>query len=277
LSNLIKSSHVVSLEDLRRLELIRKYQPPARAQDGDADGGQDLQTSLLREQILRDAETAAEARIRQAAEQAEQMRREAEEQIERWWQERRAADLEITESARQAGYEQGYAEGRAEAEETVRREWMDRLTEAKALLEDAYRMKERIIQEAEPFLIELSVAIAGKIVDRELERSPEWVIELIRKALARRREQGVVTLCVAPGQLGFVLAARDELEMAVDSQAELQIVPDPTVADRGCVIRTSFGSIDARIDTQLEEIKQALLQAAAEAGERRLTDDGVQA
>ena len=277
MSNLIKSSFVVSLDDLKRLELIRKHQPAARTQDGAAPGEADEQTAALKEQILRDAEAEAEERIRQAAEQAERMKRSAEEEIGRWWEERRAQDLELTESARKAGYEQGYAEGRAEAEESVRREWTGRLEEAKALLEDAYRMKEQIIQEAEPFLVELSVAIAGKIVDRELERSPEWVIELIRKSLARRREQGVITLCVAPDQLKFVLAARDELEMAVDSQAELQIVPDPSVTDRGCVIRTSFGSIDARIDTQLEEIKQALLQAAAEAGERRQADDGAQA
>jgi flagellar assembly protein FliH len=277
LSNLIKSSHVVSLDDLKRLELIRKFQPAARPQEGAGPGGPDAQTSALREQILRDAEAEAEERIRQAAEQAEQMKRSAEEEIGQWWQERRAQDLEIAESARRDGYEQGYAEGRAEAEEAVRQEWTGRIAEAKALLEEAYRIKEQIIQEAEPFLIELSVAIAGKIVDHELERSPEWVIELIRKSLERRREQGVITLCVAPAQLSFVLAARDELELAVDSQAELQIVPDPTVADRGCVIRTSFGSIDARIDTQLEEIKRALLQAAAEAGERRHADEGVQA
>jgi flagellar assembly protein FliH len=277
LSNLIKSTHVVSLDDLRRLELIRKSHPVARPQEGAGQSEPDAQTAALKEQILRDAEAEAEERIRQAAEQAEQARRGAEEEIERWWRERRAQDLEIAEDARRAGYEQGYAEGRAEAEEAVRQEWTGRIAEAKALLEEAYRIKEQIIQEAEPFLIELSVAIAGKIVDHELERSPEWVVELIRKSLARRREQGVITLCVAPEQLAFVLAARDELEMAVDSQAELQIVPDPTVTDRGCVIRTSFGSIDARIDTQLEEIKRALLQAAVEAGERRLADDGAQA
>ncbi|OUM96982.1 MAG: flagellar assembly protein FliH [Thermobacillus sp. ZCTH02-B1] len=278
MSNLIKSSFVVSLDDLKRLEIVRKHQPASGRRPEDAGPGEpDERTAALREQILRDAEAEAEERVRQAAEHAERLKREAEQEIARWWEERRAQDLEITESARRAGYEQGYAEGRAEAEEAVRREWEGRLGEAKALIEEAYRMKESIIQEAEPFLVELSVAIAGKIVDRVLERNPEWVIDLIRKALARRREQGIITLCVAPDQLAFVLAARDELEMAVDSQAELQIVPDPTVTDRGCVIRTSFGSIDARIDTQLEEIKKALLQAAAEAGERRQTDEGLSA
>ena len=56
---------------------------------------------------------------------------------------------------------------------------------------------------------------------------------------------------------------------AIDSQAELQIVPDSTVKDYGCVIRSSFGSIDARIDTQLSEIKRELIQLAHHSDEER--------
>lgn len=275
MSNLIKSSRVISLDDLKRLEFIRKTTPQTHPHA--AVHEPDEQTRMLKEQILRDAEAEAEERIRQANERAAEALRSAEQQIEQWWEERRARDLETTEAARSAGFDQGYAEGRAHAEEEVRQEWSGKLAEAKALLENAYRMKEQIIQEAEPFLVELSTAIAAKIIGRELESSPELVIELIRKSLLRRREQGVVTLCVAPDQFAFVQAARDELELAVDSQAELQIVPDPTVTDHGCIIRTSLGSIDARIDTQLEEVKQALLQAAAESGERRNADDDLTA
>jgi flagellar assembly protein FliH len=37
------------------------------------------------------------------------------------------------------------------------------------------------------------------------------------------------------------------------------IVPDHSVQDQGCVIKTAFGSVDARVETQLTEIRQALL------------------
>jgi flagellar assembly protein FliH len=57
--------------------------------------------------------------------------------------------------------------------------------------------------------------------------------------------------------------------MAIDSQAELQILPDSTVKDNGCVIRSAFGSIDARIDTQLQEIKRELIQLAHQSNEER--------
>jgi flagellar assembly protein FliH len=61
--------------------------------------------------------------------------------------------------------------------------------------------------------------------------------------------------------------------LAIDSQAELQIVPDVSVKDPGCVIRSAFGSIDARIDTQLSEIKRELISIALQAEERGQADD----
>jgi flagellar assembly protein FliH len=85
---------------------------------------------------------------------------------------------------------------------------------------------------------------------------------MTQAVLARRREKGVVTLCVSPKQFAYIQDARDELLLSIDSQAELQILPDATIDDHGCVVRTAFGSIDAKIDTQLKEIKAALRQLA---------------
>jgi flagellar assembly protein FliH len=281
LSNLIKSSYVISLEDLKRLEWVKRQHYAAMHQETPGSEAEaaapDEQTVSLKNQILQDAEAFAEERVRQATEEAAQRLQDAEAQIAGWWQERRAQDLELTESARQAGYEQGYAEGYSQAEEEVRQQWEARMQEAKLLLEQAYLMKEQIIQEAEPFLVELSTAIAEKVIAKEVEASPLLAVELAKKSLSRRREQGVIALCVSPSQLAFVQAAREELSLAIDSQAELQILPDATVRDHGCVIRSSFGSIDARIDTQLEEIKRELIQISLQGEERRQQDDRLEA
>ena len=133
--------------------------------------------------------------------------------------------------------------------------------------EQSYKLKQQIIQESEPFLIELSTSIAEKIIIRQLSLEPSWVIELIQKVLARRREKGIITLCVAPSQFAYIQDAREELITSIDSQAELEIIPDSSVQDQGCVIRSSYGSIDARIDTQLKEIKSALQQLAIQSEE----------
>ena len=72
---------------------------------------------------------------------------------------------------------------------------------------------------------------------------------------------------LAAAVFGAFLAVSACPALAADSEAELQIVPDVTVDEGGCVVRTSFGSIDARIDTQLSELKAVLMEVATRAEE----------
>ncbi len=272
MSNLIKSASVVSVEQLRQLQIFYQHQQEQQTQEehvSESEPAPDEETISLRDQIISDAQSFAEERLREASQESERLLAEAEQQIEVWWLEKRAEDEEAAEATRQEGFEQGYAQGALQAEQEMREQWEQKLEEASSVLKAAYAMREQIIQEAEPFLVELSSAIAEKIMDQQLTLQPEIAIGLIRKSLSRRREQGVITLCVSPSQLSFVQAAREELLLSIDSQAELQILPDSTVKDSGCVIRSAFGSIDARLDTQLAEIKRELIHLAHHSGEER--------
>ncbi|WP_054028988.1 FliH/SctL family protein [Bacillus sp. FJAT-28004] len=272
MSNLIKSSSVITLDQLKQLEWLHQRNleiNEAIGQEEDTEPVPDEETITLRDQILNDAQLYAEERLRDAAEESEKLLAETQQQIDVWWLEKRTEDEAESEASRQSGYDLGYAEGAAHSEKEMREIWEQKLAEASDVLKTAFQMREQIIQEAEPFLVELSCEIAEKIIGQQLTLAPEMAIELIRKSLSRRREQGVITLCVAPSQLAFVQAAREELHFAIDSQAELQILPDSTVKDNGCVIRSSFGSIDARIDTQLAEIKKELIHLAHHSGEER--------
>lgn len=279
MSNLIKSQSVISVEQRKLLEALYRYEPPApllEEKDQAEPAGPDKETISLREQILNDAQQFAAERLQEAAETSEKMLSDAQQQIDVWWVERREEDKALLEQARNDGYQQGYDEGLKQAELHMQQQWEQRLQQASTILSDSYIMKEQIVQEAEPFLVELSCAIAEKIIQKQLTIEPELVLDLISKSLSKRREQGVITLCVSPDQLAFVQAAREELNMAIDSQAELQILPDSTVKDSGCVIRSAYGSIDARIDTQLSEIKRELIQLSHHHDEERgLQHEGV--
>ncbi|WP_258525516.1 FliH/SctL family protein [Paenibacillus sp. YN15] len=221
----------------------------------------------MKDRILQDAENVAEEQIRQALEEAAGLRAAAQQEIEGWWEERRSQDREAAEEARQSGFQQGFQAGQEQAEVKVLEQYDQLLGDARTVLEQAYDLKRQIIQESEPFLVELATAIAGKIIQRELSSNPQWVIEMTKGVLARKREKGTVTLCVSPKQFAYIRDARDELKLSVDSQAELEILPDSTIDDFGCVVRTAFGSIDARVDTQLKEIKLALQQLSMETAE----------
>ncbi|GIO83845.1 flagellar assembly protein FliH [Paenibacillus faecis] len=281
MSNLIKVSQYVPVDILKQLNLAKTYEA-SEEQRSDDDmatvqeevfSAQDAAAEEARKQMLADAKAFAESQVKAASDQAEQMLAEARQQIEAWWTERREQDEHLVEAVKSEAFNEGFEEGRVQAEQTLKIKIDEMMSEASAVLQQAYIEKERIIQEAEPFLVELSCAIAEKIIDRQLELKPEYSVELIKKSLSRKREQGVLTLCVSPSQFAFVQAAREELSLVIDSQAELQILPDASVQDRGCVIRSSFGSVDARIDTQLSEIKKELLRISRQTEERGMTND----
>jgi len=275
LSNLIKPDGYVALEQAKLVNNLEKWILERRAESmkkslADGEGSKEdeelAKTRSMKDEIIRDAERMAEERLRQAQEEAEELRAAAEADISAWWEERRTYDAEAEEAARNQGYQVGYKEGILKADEEVRHEYAATTEAATGVLEQSYRLKNEIVQEAEPFLIELSTAIAEKIIGRQLTLEPDYIRDMARAVLSRKRENGVITLCVAPQHFSYFHDAREELLLAVDSQAELVILPDATVSDYGCVVRTEFGSMDARIDTQLKEIKQALT-ALAEAGE----------
>jgi flagellar assembly protein FliH len=271
LSNVIKSNKYVPLEDIRKVEALI-YHPPASIGEEPVEAIE-RKSQLLADseaiaaQLLEDAKTAAEAQIQSASVEAARVLSEASAQIEKWWDERRLEDLRVVEESRQSGFEAGYREGFQEAEMEVAGRYDAMLQEARALVEESHRVKERVIAESEPFLVDLATAIARKIVGEHLAVDAEWTVEHVKRTLERRREKGLITLCVAPSQFAKLQDARSELTLAVDSQAELQIVPDATVDEGGCMVRSSFGSIDARIDTQLSELKKVLMEVAARAGE----------
>jgi flagellar assembly protein FliH len=259
LSKLIKSDFYIPLTELKQIEtpIIQSVRKVDHSDD-EIESEEHHELEMIKSKILKDAEEIAEQQINQAMAEANTIKENALLEIQQWWQERRAEDEHAIAEAQSNGYEAGYLHGQLEAETSIKASYAEMIHESQTILEQASQMKEQIIQEAEPFLIELSCSIAEKIIQRQLNIEPSWIIEYTQGILARRREKGLISICVAPKQFTFMQDAKDEFMLHIDSQAELQILPDATVSDHGCVIRSPFLSVDARIDTQLKEIKDAL-------------------
>lgn len=261
LSNIIKAAGYVALDDIKQVETAR-HEFTANQLRGTEESPDPEQPQ--HNETIQSAEETAQHIIENAQMERESIRKEADREIEAWWQKRREEDSQYIEDLKKQGYDEGYAAGRDQAEHDVHEQYSGKLKEAETIIQSGYELKSSILDEAEPFLLELSTAIAEKIIGHQLEETTSWLIELVKRELSRRREQGQITLCVAPEYFQMILDVRDELKMTIDSQAELSIVPDANIQSAGCVIRSAFGSVDATIDTQLTEIKASLLQLTQE-------------
>ncbi len=214
------------------------------------------------EQVISAAEVEAEKIISEAREEAKRILSAEQEKIENWWNEKRNEDARIKDESKASGYEEGYQLGLVQAEEKLKEQYEDMFNQAQSILKEAFRLKEQIIEESEEELIELSITIAEKIIRRELESNQDIVKNMVKEILRRTKEYEKISIFVPPDYHTYMQGAREELLAELSGQVELMIFPDPSILENGCIIKTSYGTLDAKIDTQLEEIKNHLFEIA---------------
>ncbi len=152
--------------------------------------------------------------------------------------------------AREAGRAEGESKARAEAKEEVRAT-IERLANAIAEL-DHYRGQ--LLRQTETDAVRLSIAIARRVLRRELTVDPAAIEGLVRAALERLQSQESCRVRMHPD---FVPALRDCVERT-GMESRVEIIPDAAQEPGAAVFETSRGSLNASIDSQLKEIERGL-------------------
>ncbi|MEH7112337.1 FliH/SctL family protein [Neobacillus niacini] len=183
----------------------------------------------------------------------------AQQELNEWrTKEEESFRLQLEEEKRQ-GYEEGYQLGIEDGNQYAKEQHQIYLQKAADILEQAYQEKAAIIQEADPFVIELTMEIAKKVIQQELKTQPDALLHIIKQTLSSVYETDSISIGVAPEDFSFVQKQREQLLAIDNGQVEIKVFPDYSIQQGGCIIRTSSGSVDARIDVQLSEIKKVLL------------------
>jgi flagellar assembly protein FliH len=176
-------------------------------------------------------------------------------------------DFEALAAAAQAeGYEAGYAAGlaQAQAEQQAMAQQLAALA-GQALL-DAHHYAATLEEQ----LVALSLAVAEKVIERELQTDPALVEGVIRAALAEVQDATIVAVLVHPDDQALLeerwdALVRQALPAAVALREVPQLVSDESVQPGGCVIQTRVGQVDAQLATKLAELS-ATFKALREGG-----------
>lgn len=145
---------------------------------------------------------------------------------------------------------------RAEAVEEGRREGE---AGAASVLLRAAAARDRLLREAEHELAVLAIAVARKVLGRELAAGGA-VAALAATALAEVRTRREVAVHVHPADAAELRAAHGTLA-ALLVHAPLELREDPALERGTVVVETEAGRVDAGIETQLEVLSRALEEA----------------
>ena len=108
-------------------------------------------------------------------------------------------------------------------------------------------------------VVQLSMAIARKVLGREAQADPTLMRALVRVAIEGFEEGAKVTLRVPEGQLerwrqAFAAAELDRI---------CQLAADTTLQDEECMLETAVGSAQFGVEVQLKEIERGFFDLLA--------------
>ena len=173
------------------------------------------------------------------------------------------AEANLTRSgAAEEGYAEGLLRARADVEADLTERFDRRVKELCAEVDDTVRSivdaREVMWQGVEGEIMALSLEIARKVIKIEVKQNREVVAEVVKDALRRVTERDSVRIVVHPALLDEVREQRADLILALDNVQNLAIDSDQRVSPGGCIIETNAGCIDAKLETQMEQVEQAL-------------------
>lgn len=157
---------------------------------------------------------------------------------------------ERVREAHNTGFREGREQGRNQAAQQVQ-PVMERLTRS---IEDLAGLRSRLRHEAEADLVALALAVARRVLRRELTVDPEAIRGVALAALEKLDGQEISRVRLHPAHAVELSACLRR----TSSGGAVEVIPD-AARELGCVVfETERGNLDASVDTQLEEIERGL-------------------
>lgn len=272
--NLAKEKAAKILADVRREAESARMNLSAEISEGE------VKTALAKNiatDIVEEANAEAAKRLAQAEEEARGMFEEA----------KNKGRAEGLEAGKEDGYKEGFvkgkeegeiagredgmkegkiageAAGRAEGMESARREMADQLAgstqKAKKIIIDAEKEKEKIIDGSSEKILQIAMAVAEKILNKEISENPFIILQIVKEAAQKVADQPRLFITVSTDNYDIVCAARDDIKKALGSKQEITFAADGTLGPADAVIGTGgSGDVDARLKTQVDEIRKTI-------------------
>jgi len=145
-------------------------------------------------------------------------------------------------------FQRGLREGEAAANQKLNSQVATKVAQLAQSIEQLAAHRSNIHRQAEPELVKLSLAIARRILRRELTVDPDSLLGIVRVSLQKIESCEVQRVRVHPEYAATLT------KLLEGSAHPITVVSDPGLPVGSVVFDTARGSLDAGIETQLKEI-----------------------
>jgi len=161
----------------------------------------------------------------------------------------------------QEAYEKGFAQGEKDGLELGEKKGVKVIENIESILIELSRLKKEVPKQYEKEILDLTFAIAKKIIHREIATDESAIKGTILNALHFAVEKSKISLRVNPEDFDYVEKLRAQFFAEVKDLKSISMTSDPSITRGGCFLETPYGDIDSTVETQLEEVYQSIEEA----------------
>lgn len=165
---------------------------------------------------------------------------------------------EVQERAYKEGFDLGFSDGTDKAFAVMKDQIGFRIASLDALLAQVENQRRLIMVDNESELISLVFQVAKKMALRDLEQNREAVVEILTKVVEEMSEDEKVTVYLSHDDNEFIQLSHEKTSSSLDKIKKLKMIESEEIKPGGCLLETSFGSVDATVDERVERTWQLL-------------------
>jgi flagellar assembly protein FliH len=152
----------------------------------------------------------------------------------------------------QAAFQKGQAAGEASGAQRAAQRIDPAIGAFNKMAEEIATLRKRFRAEVEEDTVKLAIAIARRVLHREVATDPEAILGLVMAAFQKLNARETQRLRVSPPDAALLQEHRARLAVPQG----LEICADGSLPAGSVIFETSRGEMDASIDTQLGEIER---------------------
>lgn len=170
-------------------------------------------------------------------------------------QEYEKALLQIQERAEQTGYAAGFKKG----EEDARKAAAQKVEQLAELIRSVSEAKQQTIDASEDMLVEIAFAAVCRVMGATVI-TRDAVTGMVKEASAHCRDRNALKVHLHPQDWELLQQSADaSWQLPFDGRVVLE--RSSSIKFGGCMIESDAGMLDARLEVQMERLRDALLTA----------------
>ena len=163
----------------------------------------------------------------------------------------------IEQEARDRGFAEGEAAGRAAG----RAEYEARVRELGSFLETLQQQRAEVYGRYQREILAIIDTMVDRLVHHEVSVNPLVIQACLKEAMAFVVENSLVKIHLHSEDLHRVKEISLENPTLFEGKNRVQLVEDPAISQGGCLLKTSFGEIDATLEGCRAKLSEAVEQA----------------